>query len=69
MPCMCGDSECPSCGRAQGTYTGEYDNLLVPGRVGSKKHLKLIKLGWRTHHADGPAVWLEKPKSEVMPTP
>jgi hypothetical protein len=22
MTCMCGDSECPSCGRMQGTYTG-----------------------------------------------
>lgn len=21
--CMCGDTECPSCGRAQGTYTGD----------------------------------------------
>lgn len=20
MPCMCGDTQCPSCGRAQGTY-------------------------------------------------
>ena len=24
MPCMCGDSECPSCGVAQGTHTTRY---------------------------------------------
>jgi hypothetical protein len=25
MACMCGDSECPSCGSAQGTYSGDSD--------------------------------------------
>jgi len=25
MACMCGDSECPSCGLAQGTYNPEYE--------------------------------------------
>lgn len=24
-PCLCGDTECPVCGRLQGTYTERYE--------------------------------------------
>ena len=34
-PCLCGDTECPSCGTAQGTYTGRRTRVLTIKRCGA----------------------------------
>ena len=40
MPCMCGDSECPSCGLAQGTLTQtDVRSVTVRKREWYRKHL------------------------------
>ena len=32
---------------------------LEPVRIGSKRHLALIKAGYRVHHVDGVIAWME----------
>ena len=32
-PCLCGDTECPSCGTAQGTYRPDFDTRDREGRT------------------------------------
>lgn len=39
LRCMCGDSECPSCGRAQVTYSGDDEARCLCGHSeGEHKH-------------------------------
>lgn len=48
MPCMCGDSECPSCGTAQGTRTkarpkGEVEFVLDLQRLMKKYRISSME--------------------------
>jgi hypothetical protein len=39
---------------------------LIAVKIGGKRHLALIKAGYRTHHVDGSVTWLEQPNSGVQ---
>src|SRR3990167_11566373 len=62
MPCMCGDTECPSCGLAQGTLTpprGSYESFLAFSCRGAELYQKQIVLSRKPQYPGGQPAHLQ----------
>lgn len=40
---------------------------LVAAKIGSRKHLHLIRMGYRTHHTDNGITWMEHGQGKRLP--
>lgn len=49
---------------ANAPVTRSSEPHLVPVLAGSERHIGMINRGYRTHHADGRIIYLERPKGD-----